>query len=579
MPGFLITNILNQDIELKNYSKRDCPEETIVNSEYLIKRKTLNKFLNDKLFLENEKFIVIIEGVVLNSQELIRDTNSLDFEAAIISMLENGNTLFFSKLKGSFSGAVFLKSKKEWLVYTNQTGEKQVFYYYEDGDLIIASQVNYILDILRAQGKAVSLDRQAVYSMITYMFVEGEHTYAKEIHRLTAGEYIRFSADTGVEVNKYYLLDRKKYDLSNISLEEIMQELERRMVNAVKKEFEKDDEYGYEHLADISGGFDCRMTTWIAHELGYKDVLNIHYSQNHCSDEVVVKKIGVELKNKLLTMSLSDISFVFDIERNTRMLYGLSMYCSSTGANNILDAIDMEQYGIEHTGMLGDAVIGTCLDGASKPEERTFRKVISNKVLNRLDKSHINKYEDTEFQILYSRGMNGALNSSAIRQNYTEIASPYLDVDVMEYCMCIPIKYRENRKLYNQWVINHHPRAAEIENAASGRKINEGRLSVLINKAKKVPRRLAQWLNLSISAQNEGMNPYLYWWNADFRFRKFIREYYEEKISSAFIPEEVRRDLKAVYGGDNVTTITEIYEKLSVVSVLAAIEYYFGEGK
>ena len=577
MPGFFITNQPYHSVALHNYCKAGCVENCIRFKEYTVMRNTLDKFMNDKLFFDTDEYIVVIEGVILNSRNLIRQTGSADFRCAVLRLIDDDPKTFFKAFRGSFSGAMLNKATDEWIAYTNQTGEKQVFYYCENGKLIIASQVNYILDMVREKRQGLSLDKQAVYSTFAYMFVYGEHTFANEIKRLTAGQYLVFGKNNEIQLYSYHIFSKNKYNLEEKSLDEIADELNALMIEAVKLEFDKDLEYGYKHIADMSGGFDCRMTTWIAHEYGYKDILNIHYSQNGCSDQIVSQKIALALKNKIIIMSLSDISFIFDVQKNTKMLYGLSMYCSSTGANNILGSLDMTQYGLEHTGMLGDIIIGTCLDGIANPDETKPRKVISSKLIDKLDTLHCTSFSDTELQILYTRGMNGALNSSAIRQNYTEIAAPFIDIDVFEYCMSVPLRYRSNRILYNRWVNKYYPVSALIENAASGRKINDSAANVFLNRLKKVPRRLAQKLSLKNSAQNEGMNPFIYWWNDDERFRAFIQEFYSEHIQHDFIPVDIREDIQYVFGDGNAKTTVEVYEKLMVISVLAAIELYFGD--
>ncbi len=575
MPGFFITNQPCHITALHNYCKAACVQSCIRFKEYTVMRNTLDKFTDDKLFLDTDDYIVIIEGVILNSRDLIRDTGSADFRQAVLRLIKDDLKTFYKAFKGSFSGALLNKMDDEWIVYTNQTGEKQVFYYCKNGKLIIASQVNYILDMLREKRQRLSLDKQAVYSMFTYMFVYGEHTFANEIKRLTAGQYLVFGKSNEIKVYSYHIFTKNKYNLEKKTLDEIADELNTLMIKAIRLEFDKDLEYGYKHIADLSGGFDCRMTSWIARECGYKDILNIHYSQNGCSDQIVSQKIALALTNKLIIMSLSDISFIFDVLRNTQMLYGLSLYCSSTGANNILGSLDMTQYGLEHTGMLGDVIIGTCLDGITKPDETKPRKVISDKLIDKLDTSHYASFSDTEIQILYIRGMNGALNSSAIRQNYTEIAAPFIDIDVFEYCMSIPLRYRSNRILYDRWVNKYYPDAALIENAASGRKINDSSANILANRLKKVPRRLAQRYSMNNSVNNEGMNPYIYWWNDDERFRAFVRDFYSEHIMCDCIPVDIRKDIQYVFGDGNAKTTVEVYEKLMVISVLAALKLYF----
>lgn len=66
--------------------------------------------------------------------------------------------------------------------------------------------------------------------------------------------------------------------------------------NAIKRAFEKDLEYGYKHLVALSGGLDSRMTAWVAHTMGYTNMLNYTFSQTDYLDEKVPKQITDKLK-------------------------------------------------------------------------------------------------------------------------------------------------------------------------------------------------------------------------------------------------------------------------------------------
>lgn len=60
------------------------------------------------------------------------------------------------------------------------------------------------------------------------------------------------------------------------------------------------------------------------------------------------------------------------------------------------------------------------------------------------------------------RGLLGALSLVFIRHHYTEITSPSMDADFMEFCFSIPYKFRAEHKIYCKWVIKYYPDAAEI---------------------------------------------------------------------------------------------------------------------
>ena len=63
MPGFYISNLgENINNKINNVYNNQCIYEAIDGVDnYIVKRNTLNKILDDKLFVETEKYIIIIE--------------------------------------------------------------------------------------------------------------------------------------------------------------------------------------------------------------------------------------------------------------------------------------------------------------------------------------------------------------------------------------------------------------------------------------------------------------------------------------------------------------------------------------
>ncbi len=81
MPGFLISN-LPKKTSLHNYATY-CYRAELEYDGYWAKWNTLNKYMQDKLFCQNERYILILEGVILNKQELCNKYKGTWEEAVI----------------------------------------------------------------------------------------------------------------------------------------------------------------------------------------------------------------------------------------------------------------------------------------------------------------------------------------------------------------------------------------------------------------------------------------------------------------------------------------------------------------
>ena len=89
MPGFLC-EITKRELK-KNFGKiynSNLLIESIEGKNYFIERRTILKFLNDKVFFENEKYIILTEGVILNSKHLISKYGKRNLRETIEEMYE-----------------------------------------------------------------------------------------------------------------------------------------------------------------------------------------------------------------------------------------------------------------------------------------------------------------------------------------------------------------------------------------------------------------------------------------------------------------------------------------------------------
>lgn len=520
MPGFFISNATVSP-ELVDYNSSHIIQSEIKVGEYCAKRNTLDRFLDDKVFYQDDEYVIITEGVILNKSDLIKRFDVTSLVELIIVLYKEKGSEFFSAFRGPFSGAFYDKQRENWTVWTNQTGESAVFYYLHGGGTsIVASSPQYILDTIRENKLTISLNEDAIISLLTYGYMYDSFTPVQEIKRLLPGQYMNIH-DGKVSIHQYYTIPWGKYDLSSWSEDAILEEINRRFVSAVRLEYEKDNEYGYAHLADISGGLDCRMATWVAQKLGYTDIVNIHYSQSGSNEEKIVKEIVSALNTELFYYPLDNHKFLFDAEEITNLNYGLQLFSGITGGKRLLDILDFNQFGVEHTGMIGDVVLGSCLSpdvDYSKPQLLGLYSY-RNKDLLSLD--HLMKFNgNVEKQYVMIRGLLGALSSAFIRHHYTEITSPFMDVDFMEFCFSIPYKLRTSHKIYHKWIIKYYPDAAKIRWSADDTKLTDGKIKKILRRAYyHGPKKLARTFGIN-SGNNAGMNPFEYWYLSDHRLEK-----------------------------------------------------------
>ena len=572
MPGFYISNF-DYDVELINVEEKLCRKDTFSEEDFVIKRNITDKFIDDKLFYRDQEVIILTDGVTLNKKDLEKRCSVGNLSDLIINLEKNDN-VFFSKFRGSFTGAFYTRHRHHWTFWTEQMGFNALFYYWDGYHFIVASQVNYIIDTLRYYQIPITIDEQGVYSILTYGFMYDSRTYASQIKRLLPGHYI--SLDLELKefiVSTYFALEENKIELPQTDDDFLIEEIDRLISNSITMSFEKDEEYGYKHLADMSGGLDCRMVSWVAHDLGFKNTINIHYSATESYELKYSQKIVKLLSNELIYKALDDCAFLYDIDRITAMNYGLSVYCGITGGERLLRSLNLEEIGIEHMGLNGDNILA----GPSKKDMFPFmndqlQKPYSNKLQDRIDKTHLGKYRHSYICLNDIRGRLGSSCPSLIRRNYLEPIDPFADPDFIDFMFSIPIEKRYGYRLYYLWILKKHPDAVKVKREGYCLKIGSPETFELLCKIlRKGPRYILRKIGIELFSRKE-MHPFEYWYKKKPDIKEFFDSYFNAHIkimkltgASSALVEDIER----------LFTEGSFFEKAQVLTVLSACRLYF----
>lgn len=490
----------------------------------------------------------------------------------ILRMYKSKGETFFKDFRGCFSGAVYLKEQSKWIIYTNQVGDMPVFYYYDGNALVVGSQLNYITDLLKKQSLQMSYNEECVYQILTYGYVIDDETYIKEVKRLNGGDYIVFRPGN-IEIKTYHRFIKNKDRFKNYSEGQLINEIDKGFRDAVRYEWDKDNEYGYNHIADLSGGLDSRMGLWIAHSI-YSDlhVNTLTYSKAGYLDEVIAMSVADYLGDENLFKPLDDIFFLKDIDENTFMLNGLSIYSAITGGKRLLSLVNLNRYGLEHSGMIGDVVIGSYYQGIDRLRKRHTSGMYSEKLKDRLSesvKSYESNYYDYEIYLMYARGFHGISNTHLLRRNYAETGSPFMNVDFMQLCFDIPVELRMDHQLYIKWILAKYPDASEFIWESTGHKITEGNKRKFIRRVKnKVKSEIDNRLG---KVSSDGMNPIDFWLKRNTKISKFLNDYKSSEMSydEGIFSDQLKKDLNYLYEQGNSS------EQSMVLTVLSATKQFY----
>lgn len=587
MPGFLI-HIGRERVVFPIEKRKKLVVDRMEGDGYIVERRVVNKFMDDRVFYENESFLIVIEGVVLNNHALVFKYSAKDWTNCIQIMYARNGDAFFNEFRGSFSGVFYDKNADKWLIYTNHIGDKQVFYSKTSYGCLFGSEIGFLAECRKKNSLPVSVDETGCYMTLTHGFCIDDRTLVKEVHKLIAGHYCRVTSE-GIGVFRYHQFDNTPDE--KMTEIEAIEGIDRLFRNAVKLQFEKDREYDFRHLACLSGGLDSRMTVWVAHQMGYTDQLNITYSQSGYLDFSVAQQIAIDLHHDWLFKPLDGGDCIDMIDEVTSITYGSANFFGLAHGKSMEDLINYDPFGIIHTGQVGDSIIGTFFKkNEFNPEYKVGQSAYSLELIDRLSGYRFQEdYKNEEIFCLYTRAFTGADQGLLTFQENSESCSPFIDVDFLEYCYKVPLRFRFGHKIYFDWILQKYPEAAEYVWEHTGEKIRHSdiRGSKYFGVfGKRIPApgnpEFTEWLKgfilrrlglrkkgqapktIVLSGKNN-MNPVDYWYNTNSHFKEFLDQYWDENCH--LIPEgQMKEDMAHLYH-DCV-----VYDKLQCLSVLSAMK-------
>lgn len=540
----------------------------ILGDQYKFVKMSEDKFPQDTVLNEENNRCCYLEGFVANKNEIIKKYHCEKWSDIAQELYFDPHIL--TDFRGGFCG--FVLSENKVILFNDQMGNRVIYYYVSNGKIIASTKWHYVIKVLKDNCIKVHFDELAARYMLTYGYMLDETTFASEVKRVLPGQYIEINLETNkVETNRYFLIDNK-HPLK-VSLGDSVEKLDYYFRQAVRREFEKDREYGYSHLTDLSGGLDSRMTTWVAHEMGYTDQTNITYCQNDYLDFHIAQNVAAFLRHEFIFKSLDDFKWFADMDDIVKLNNGAALYSGISGGRRLLLALNTSVFGIEHTGMIGDAIISTFFtdinENYAKPMGGMLR--YSDKLECSIPTKTLDQYENAEQFAVYTRGLMGAQTSYFIRQNYFEVSSPFLDVDFIKTMFKIPFQLRKENRLYLEWIKEKYPVAAkygwERWGGVRPRKKEEWK-KYLVYGYRIIEKICKQTVGLSNTVNMVPMDYYL---QNDDQMQKYINEYFIEYINNSVIMPELRKDMKLLFSVGNAL------EKTQVLTVLAIVKNFFVE--
>lgn len=548
--------------------EKDFVNRKITNEFYAFDQHSNQKFLDEKILFEDKEVVIGTDGVILNLTLLKIKYHCKEVFDLIKTMYFKLGNKFISELKGDFSGFIFNKLDKSCFVYTNPTGSKRIFFFKNEKHFLFSSDLKCISHLNQLLNIPNKLDEQAAYLLLTNGFMLEDYTLLKDVKRLMPGKYLHYDG-SNIKTKDYFHL--KNITKTTDSRDEIIDKMDTLFNEAVRLEFEKDIEYSYKHMATLSGGLDSRMTVLVAHNLGYSEQLNFTFSQKGYLDEKIARRIARDYKHDFHFESLDKGDYLRDIDSSVALNDGLVLYSGSAHLLFALNKMKTDEYGLIHTGLVGDAVIGSFLSQPfavkASPTDGMYSTTLANRVTDLIG-SVIERYPNEELYKFYSRGFLGAMNGNYSIDMFSQGVSPFLDIDFLSYCISIPDEMKYKQEIYIDWIARKHRKFADYPWEKTGVSPLKSHNYKKYFDPGYYMRMQGKFFDRISGKIKSGMNPLDYWLENNESLRNNLNAYFEEHIVGLNQYTTLQKDCLKLYKVGNSG------EKFQVLTLLSAIKLH-----
>ncbi len=531
-------------------------------SGFYIEQYTSLHFLKEKHWIDTPNFLFISEGIILNASLLMKKYRVTDM-ALLVSLMYTQDTAFFREFEGNFTGLFYDKNKDEWFFFNNQTGAKKLYYFKDKEYTVVSTDLYTLKQSLDFLHISTQTDIEAAYLLLTSGFMHGNKTLIQEVKQVRAGEYIHLQ-DNRLSSGFYFHLNQ--IEPTSDSKRDIIHTLDSLFREAVELEFNVQKEEHLQHITTISGGLDSRMTLLTAWKSGYRQQHPLCFSEKGYADEIIAREItkAYDLPLKYIPLSGEGLKHIDDV---ISVNDGQTIY---TGSSHVFQAFRQlkQTAGLVHTGMIGDAVMGSFISSPSgSPSIKISSGVYSQSLLPKAEKiikASQNNYEDEETYKFYNRAFLGANNGFLYYDLIGESFSPFLNTKFLSYAFSMPRQYKYKESLYIDWIRTLHPDIARFTWESIGGKPTNNKI---IRTCYRYKRAFIKRLPVKTMWKNN-MNPEQVWYDSDKEIRNVLDNYFNTYIN-LIQDKELKQDAISLYRDGDIT------EKTQVITLLGGIKLLF----
>lgn len=224
----------------------------------------LSQLGHQPMHSEDRRISVVYNGEIYNFQELREELADYSFRSdcdteVIIAAYLKWGIACLERFNGMFAIALYDRESQEVYLVRDRIGKKPLYYWYEDGDLVFASELK---PIMKCPGFTAKIEERVLSRYLFQQYINAPESIYQNVYKVEPGAVLRFHQG-GISTWKYWDIKEVYHRAQTERIEdykEAKEQLKTLLKQSVKMRMIADVPLG----SFLSGGYDSSLVTAIA---------------------------------------------------------------------------------------------------------------------------------------------------------------------------------------------------------------------------------------------------------------------------------------------------------------------------
>ncbi len=226
----------------------------------------LSQLGHQPMHSEDRRISVVYNGEIYNFQELREELADYSFRSdcdteVIIAAYLKWGIACLERFNGMFAIALYDRESQEVYLVRDRIGKKPLYYWYEDGELVFASELK---PIMKCPGFTAKIEERVLSRYLFQQYINAPESICQNVYKVEPGAVLRFRQG-GISTWKYWDIKEAYHREQTERIEdykEAKEQLKTLLKQSVKMRMIADVPLG----SFLSGGYDSSLVTAIAQE-------------------------------------------------------------------------------------------------------------------------------------------------------------------------------------------------------------------------------------------------------------------------------------------------------------------------